>query len=731
VASKLRVSVVIASVRPAALRRTLDALRHQRHREFEVIVVEGPSFGSTRTVEQLPTDTRIAHCPEANLSRARNIGIAAASGEIVAFIDDDAIPEAHWLADLLAAYEDERVGGAGGVVIGRDGWWPEYGPTLSDRLGRVRFDLRPPYSAQLEAGADPFVFLRGGNMSFRREQIVAIGGFDEALALAQDDVDVCLRLIDTGVVLRPLPNAFVHHHRMVNAHRPRGGLPDPEPSMYAFAYFAARHGYLCRPAAEVDGAIEAHAEQLRAEANQALSAGAVTDDEHEGFLDRLGEALAAGRRRALESERWHHSFPTGDPTAFRRYGSSARATPSLRICVLASSLDRRTDFTNPLAEAGARALAALGHDVHLVSGPHAERVVDFDRSLWLHRVAAGTREALEGDATPIDGELYAMAAQYHEVCHLHARASLDLVVAPLANGVGLMCLLDPRYTTLTQLESSDDARIRRAALDDPREAALARLERAVRERAPLNSLLAAGQTVDHCRGLLGAEQNPGDARPDPNHDTTMLASELSSALSSICGFRPTEADRVALRLLDHTVYPVDLCAELLGVWGHDDEQFVRALHRLLLDREVDAYSLVRWLEHLAVEGSRFHIVEYLAGAHPARGIPVGLADEVRARLRRERRRRVDDALALPDQEFLRAVHLATLGRMPPQAWLSQAMVRLREGESRKSVAQSLAELPEARLPDVPTPGPMRHREPRARRARRAARVIRWVRSPRR
>ena len=98
----MRVSVVINTYnRSAALRQTLLSMAEQRYRDFEVIVVNGPSTDDTETVLQpFAGAIKIAKCPEAQLARSRNIGIVESSGDIVAFIDDDAMPEPNWLIEL-------------------------------------------------------------------------------------------------------------------------------------------------------------------------------------------------------------------------------------------------------------------------------------------------------------------------------------------------------------------------------------------------------------------------------------------------------------------------------------------------------------------------------------------------------------------------------------------------------------------------------------------------------
>src|SRR4051812_3464679 len=119
----MRVSVVICTYnRCSSLLQTLDALRRQTFREFEVIVVNGPSTDATAEhLASLHAQLRSAVNSERHLSRSRNLGIAAAAGEIVAFIDDDAVPEAHWLEDLTAPFADKAVGATGGMVLDNSG----------------------------------------------------------------------------------------------------------------------------------------------------------------------------------------------------------------------------------------------------------------------------------------------------------------------------------------------------------------------------------------------------------------------------------------------------------------------------------------------------------------------------------------------------------------------------------------------------------------------------------
>lgn len=146
-----------------------------------IVVDNGSTDGTrgwlTRWAAADPERRRVVHEPVAGLSRARNAGLAAAGGEVVLFLDDDAVAPRGWVAAHLAAYRREPgTTAVGGPVVLT---WPE---------GRPRWltpGLEHWYSA-LDHGdeARPFPPPHGPygtNMSMRRADVVAAGGFAERL----------------------------------------------------------------------------------------------------------------------------------------------------------------------------------------------------------------------------------------------------------------------------------------------------------------------------------------------------------------------------------------------------------------------------------------------------------------------------------------------------------------------------------------------------------------------
>jgi len=142
----VKVSIVInTDGRAGPLATCLESLRYLRYPDFEVVVVAGPTRDGTHELcEAWAGSIKYGLCPARNLSQSRNIGIAMAAGDIVAYIDDDAVPEPEWLDDIVRAFEDPQVGVAGGFVhdhTGKEFQW-KYGTT--DRFGKADEDWTGP-----------------------------------------------------------------------------------------------------------------------------------------------------------------------------------------------------------------------------------------------------------------------------------------------------------------------------------------------------------------------------------------------------------------------------------------------------------------------------------------------------------------------------------------------------------------------------------------------------------
>jgi GT2 family glycosyltransferase len=203
------VSVVIASHgRPEHLRRCLTALRYQAHDAFEVIVVADAAGLAALTDHPSAPHIKTVAFDTANLSRARNLGLAEAAGDIVAFIDDDSIAEPTWLSYLSEPIAQGRAAATVGAVRGRNGISFQSHSPFVDRNG---FTRDPGLHAEDRASEGFVPKLVGTNMAVRRDALLSIGGFDEEFRYVLEDADVSLRLAAAGCALSFAPEAQVHH----------------------------------------------------------------------------------------------------------------------------------------------------------------------------------------------------------------------------------------------------------------------------------------------------------------------------------------------------------------------------------------------------------------------------------------------------------------------------------------------------------------------------------------
>ncbi len=198
-----RISVVVCSYNGArTIRDACEGLRRLEYPNYDVIVVDDGSTDDTAAIAS-QYDVRVIRTPNRGLSSARNAGLAAATGEIVAYLDDDAYPDPHWLTYLAATFLSTSHAGVGGPNIAPAGDGP-----IAECVARAPGGPVHVLITDREAEHIP-----GCNMAFRTTCLEAVGGFDPRFRTAGDDVDVCWRLQDRGWTLGFHPAATVWHHR--------------------------------------------------------------------------------------------------------------------------------------------------------------------------------------------------------------------------------------------------------------------------------------------------------------------------------------------------------------------------------------------------------------------------------------------------------------------------------------------------------------------------------------
>jgi GT2 family glycosyltransferase len=200
-----RVSVVVCAYNAAdTLEDNLSSLDRLTYPDYEIILVNDGSRDATAEIARRHPRVRLIDTPNQGLSAARNVGLAEATGEIVAYTDADTRVDRDWLTFLVQPFLTSDVVGSGGPNV-----VPADDPPIAQCIARAPGG---PTHVLLDDRIAEHV--PGCNMAFKRDALLAIGGFNPIYLRAGDDVDVCWRLQQRGWKIGFASSALVwHHHR--------------------------------------------------------------------------------------------------------------------------------------------------------------------------------------------------------------------------------------------------------------------------------------------------------------------------------------------------------------------------------------------------------------------------------------------------------------------------------------------------------------------------------------
>src|SRR5665213_1277383 len=232
--------IVCTRNRPGSISETLEALARQAGADFEIVVVDSSDDSDKEKTAELAATYGAKYVPEPRpgLALARNTGIAAATGEIIAFTDDDCVPAKDWLARKVKNYSDQDVwactgrviqqntGGASDLfeeVAGQDLGTEKRIFTPADVQGGIGFILTnvgKVFAKHMKSRAPaPFGIGHGSSLSFRREFFALTGGCDVRFGAGApfkgcDALEMLYRVLKSGHSIVYEPAAEVRHkHR--------------------------------------------------------------------------------------------------------------------------------------------------------------------------------------------------------------------------------------------------------------------------------------------------------------------------------------------------------------------------------------------------------------------------------------------------------------------------------------------------------------------------------------
>jgi GT2 family glycosyltransferase len=198
-----RISIVVCTYNGMhTIRECMEGLARVEYPNFEVIVVDDGSTDGTADVAR-EYDVRLIQTENRGLSNARNLGMQSATGEIIAYIDDDAYPDPHWLHYVAHTLRTTTFAAVGGPNL----------PPPGDGVVAEAVANSPGGPTHVLLSEREAEHIPGCNMAFRADALKAIGGFDPQFRTAGDDVDVCWRIQQAGWRVGFHPTALVWHHR--------------------------------------------------------------------------------------------------------------------------------------------------------------------------------------------------------------------------------------------------------------------------------------------------------------------------------------------------------------------------------------------------------------------------------------------------------------------------------------------------------------------------------------
>jgi GT2 family glycosyltransferase len=208
--SVLKISVVVVVCNgEATLAQCLDSIRlvDYPQEDIEIVVVDNNSTDKTKDII-LGYPVKYVFVKERGRARARNAGIRAASGELIAFTDADCVVDRDWLKELIKGFESDRVAACGGRIIAQ-----ETGNWIQKFIEETGIFLQKDIQRK-DCETNLFTIVTA-NSIFKKKVLEKIGYFDENLVTCED-TEMGYRISLCGYQIKYMPQSIVYHYHIKN-----------------------------------------------------------------------------------------------------------------------------------------------------------------------------------------------------------------------------------------------------------------------------------------------------------------------------------------------------------------------------------------------------------------------------------------------------------------------------------------------------------------------------------
>lgn len=461
----MKASIIINTLnRGHTLENTIKSLFYLDYKyDYEVIIVDGNSTDNTAEIlDKYKRYIKIGNCPCANLSMSRNIGIAMADSNYIAFIDDDAIPEPEWLTNILKKFDREDVAAVGGPV------YDNHGIDFQKKRFIINRFVNDYSKSKLPIHSFPHSFefygVIGCNSIFRKDYVLKVGGFNEQYDYFLDETELCSRLIDYGYRIEYSENAFVHHKYSTSAIRNNKKVfLDYSKIIKNDIYFINSYKDIIDDEEIINKTIEEKIKGAYDLNKQNFRKNIINETEYNNAIKSIEKGAEEGFK---DCKRGYHLFIkketlSNNKSVFKKINPYLKKEKRLNICYLTN--EYYPDIRGGIGKFVyilARETAKFGHQVHVITLTRNNiESVNFEENVWVHRIGVNKypKSLLEYDTVNDnfnENRMNTLYSHYEEILKINKKCKVDIVQTPIWDSLGFYALFDSRFNLVVTLHTS-------------------------------------------------------------------------------------------------------------------------------------------------------------------------------------------------------------------------------------------------------------------------------------